>query len=191
MRASRSLIARWERTTSAHDVPASSDSAGEDAQMGQLRIWASGGRGTAGAVECSPGWKGEHIPTTPAILQPPPAAASRTRSGGEAGRSSFVVRRRVMVGRLFEVGEPRALLSTAPEVRGAQTNIAGNSTTSGCSASRTITLVGRTRRCSSTSVVGRLHVASVPAGGHRAPAARTLAGRGRLSGGGHRWSGCC
>ena len=50
----------------------------EDAQMGQLRIWASGGRGTAGAVECSPGWKGEHIPTTPAILQPPPAAASRT-----------------------------------------------------------------------------------------------------------------
>ena len=40
------------------------------------------------------------------------------RSGGEAGRSSFVVRRRVMVGRLFEVGEPRALLSTAPDGKG-------------------------------------------------------------------------
>ena len=90
MRASRSLIARWERTTSAHDVPASSDSAGEDAQMGQLRIWASGGRGTAGAVECSPGWKGEHTPTTPAILRPPPAAASRIALVGRT--TSFVVR---------------------------------------------------------------------------------------------------
>lgn len=37
---------------------------------------------------------------------------------GGRRRSSFVVRRRVMVGRLFEVGEPRALLSTAPDGKG-------------------------------------------------------------------------